>query len=647
LKQLFVILLLALGLNTGTAQDRNKNLLLDQRLSDAIGNHPAGQQLTVSRYVPMFAFRGLGGWSSPQSRILIDGIPFDGFPLNRVSPDFVPIDLVTTEGLQVIPGPAVLSGASLPGGGINIRRSALPDSFHVIVRAFGGAETGDPVLQKHTKGNLDLYNKNKIGYSGATAISDRSGSFAYRLTAGVFGYFTAGYAGRDAILLAYGGRSLLGRQNRNYLGSLELEYESEGGTLISFQGGINGLVGWEQMPFLPLLGFFEGHVNTLRVSARNLPRGFSLHARRDGTSLAMKPQLGTEGGEFSQAVYAVHPVWSGTLTDQLRLTAAAEFDRALVSNPFRANAQFFSNDLAASSSAFSLGIEYQASRNITVIGTGRFDWNLERWKEFSGEASLKVRPAEGQEATVSVSSVPLFPNLLELHGSFVTVRDRISLARQDTFRVQGNPELVPGRSNSLSARYEIRIAEKQLSLEGFFVGEERPIERTVSNALRTLWPGDYLFSGRYTNAPARTLWGLAFSGKAAVTDHLFLAVQYQFVESRTVCRVPRHSVWMVQEVSLVQGTSFSFLMRGAGKTVWKEFAVAPKNDESGGGGTDGTVPEYWSLDLRVEQQFGDVWFGRKISASLEIQNLFNRRVQVIPIGISFDTAVIGYVSFLL
>lgn len=643
---LIVSVLFAL-VTCGLAQNRPGVSLLGERVSDHVLAHSTAQRLTASRYMPLILFRGIGSWASPQSSILIDGVPFGGFPLNRITPDFVPVDLITTEQVETIARPSLVEGFSLPGGGIDVRRSSIPDSFLVVARAFGGAETGDPILQTYTKDNLRLYNKNKIGYSAATSISQRSGELAYRVTGGVFGYFTAGYVGRDDVLIAYKGRQMLGRQNRNYLGAAELDYALESGATLSFYGGINGLVGWEQMPFLPILGFFSGYLHTLRVSAKNLPAGFFIHARRDGVYLSMKEQLGTEEGEYSMIVSSIYTVWSTNLWSGASVTATAELTRTAIVGSGQPKAQFFLGDHDELNYAASVGFGFHPSDAFEITATTRYDRGFGGREEFSGHAGFMIRMANDHEAAASLSSVATFPNLLERQGSFVTVRDRASIGRQDTFRIQGNPGLVPARVHNLALQYGIRSSTLDVSAEGFIIGIERSIERSIFNAIRTAWPGDVVYSGRYINASKGNLWGLEIRSRMPFTDEWSANMSYQYVESKTIQTVPVHSFHMTNELLIVQGTLLSFVIRGVSRTRWKEFVVLPQDDEMSGSGIDGVVSEYWAVDLLLEQRLGKIWFGRNVIAKMEIQNVFNRTVKVMPIGISFDTSVIGYVAFTL
>jgi hypothetical protein len=56
------------------------------------------------------------------------------------------------------------------------------------------------------------------------------------------------------------------------------------------------------------------------------------------------------------------------------------------------------------------------------------------------------------------------------------------------------------------------------------------------------------------------------------------------------------------------------------------------------------VGEHWTVDCSFVQDLGELFFARDVSARIELQNILNRTYRTIPIGVTSDFAVIGYIS---
>lgn len=644
---LFTAASLAILSELVAAQSTGRETNTEQRLSDLLQKTTTAEIFSASRYVPVMRFRGVGSWSSPRNSILIDGAPFDSFPLNLRSPDFVPVDLLSLDSLSIVPRPLMTPTGRMPGGSVDIIRAPLPDSLTIAGRLYAGSETGDPVLQKYTRDNLELFNKNKIGISGAASLADRTSAIAYRITGGFFGYFPTGYVGRDAIIISYIDRRMYSRQNRNYLGTFELEYAGENGQNASIYAGINYFVGWEHMPFLSTYAFFEGHTNTVRVRLSNFLQDLDLFGRRDESLVTMRKQLGTDAGEYSTVNYVLSPVWKKTLFEHMWFTLYGELALRTVAGPRSTGLrQLFTRDLQKTSWALGSAVDYEngAAR---LSGNLRLDRFSAQMTELSGQVEASFRPDAGLNLTLTAGSLAVEPDALELHGIFATSRFRPALARTDTFRIKGNPLLQPGRVHSIDLTCEYDATPISLSLTAFHQILERPIDRRIESILRTSFPGDIVYSGTYVNAGRRVLSGLESSLSTSLSKELDFQVLYAFTHNNDLRTIPTHRIGARIIASLTTSTSLNLSVHGQTRTVWQEFLVLPTEDDKTGEGLDGVTPEFWSLDISLAQRLGTIWFGHEIKARLELQNLFHRHVQYIPISISYDTAVIGYLSFML
>lgn len=95
-------------------------------------------------------------------------------------------------------------------------------------------------------------------------------------------------------------------------------------------------------------------------------------------------------------------------------------------------------------------------------------------------------------------------------------------------------------------------------------------------------------------------------------------------------------------MQLGSGTSLRGSLAGVSKTRWSSYAVTPQNDDAGGGGLDGVVPEYWTVDLAVVHRFMSFWQMSDPRIRVEAANLLNRPVRYLPIGNTLGTAVVVY-----
>lgn len=609
---------------------------LEQRTTDYLRQYSPASFLSATRYAPIVLGRGYGTWSSPGARIALDGIPFDAFLLNLSSPDYVPFDVILADSIDMTLHPSISGSGNFPGGMILLKRSEISDSLVIVGRLYGGSETGDVILQEYTRDNLPFYNRNKIGFSGAAAISDRIGGFAYRIMGGGYSYFSVGYAERDRILIPYIDLATFSQPNRNYIGSLELEFGKD----LSVFAGFNAFEAWEQAPFLPTFAFFSGALGTVRISARDLVSTVDLVARRDASSVTMRGQFGTAGGHYESSVAALNPIVRLIANENLKISLPFEFAAHAV-DVHDQNKQLFDRDLDRTT--WSLGLNAALAYRVFRGGMrASFEKGLNGSYLRSGEISVRMEPVFGS-LELHASSVERSPSLLEMYGTFSTWRFRPVLAGNDTFRVAGAASLKPARSSGVEARFE-HNGSLGIGIAIFYSMTEDLITRRPLSIIRSAVPGDLVFSGRYENAPRRVFGGADISIRSAWSSETSMEIRYSFTENLKAPEIPRHQVIIKNSVRLAALTTGSVSVRGSARTSWPEFAVDPSQDDYAGIGSDGVVGEYWTVDCSIVQNLGTIWFAREVDARIELQNIFNRTFRTIPIGVTSDFAVIGFLS---
>ncbi|MEX2117694.1 MAG: TonB-dependent receptor [Bacteroidota bacterium] len=628
---IFAVLIVAYG------EARAQTSALEQRTTDYLRQSSSAVLLSATRYVPVMLGRGYGTWSSPAGRTVIDGMPFDAFPLNLSSPDYAPFDLILADTIEISQHPSLTETGSFPGGMITLKRSEIPDSLVIAGRLYGGSETGDVILQEYTRDNLPFFNRNKIGFSGAAVISDRIDRFAYRIMGGGFSYFSVGYADRDRILIPYIDLPTFSEPNRNYVGSLELEF----GRNFSVAAGVNVFEAWEQAPFLPTFAFFSGALGSVRVFARELIPSVDLFARRDAVSVTMRSQLGTDGGQYESSVASLNPIVRLVSGENLKISLPFEITAHAV-DVHDQNRQLFDRDIDRTtwSLGLSADLEYSAWQG---TAQARYEKGLNGSFLRSGDVKIRMKPGVSGNLELHLSSVERAPSLLEMYGTFSTWRFRPALAGNDTFRVRGTSSLKPSRSSGVELRFEHK-GSVEFGVTAFYSTADNLITRRPLSIIRSAFPGDLVFSGQYENVQRRVFGGVEIMTYLNLFPGVLTEVRYTYTENLRASEIPRHEVLLKNTYRLATHTTAQVSLRGTAKTVWPEFAVDPAQDDKDGIGSNGVVTEHWSVDCSVVQNLGGILFGRDISARVELQNILNRTFRTMPIGVTYDFAVIGYLS---
>ncbi len=643
---LMILILGSFWTESLTAQAVAPDDALQQRISDALKGKNGLYPITATRYVPVMFSRGLGEWSSPRGTIIIDDLPFSLFPLNDQTIDFYPLDLLTLESVHVSPYPTLELGVPSPGGMIRLTTQSIPDSFVVAGRLFAGSETGDPVLQKYTRDQLLSYNKNKIGVSAAATVSNRLPAIAYRFNVGIFGYFSTGYDESDPIIGKYD-PPRLGRQNRNYLGSLELESTSWKGRTISLFAGVQGIVGWEMVPALSTFNFYEGHINTIRFALKDIIDNFSLALRRDGTTMTGKEHYETSGGKFSKAEYVATPTFDLSLTSTTDIRLLGELKAHILTpvvNSSSLEPQFFGERVTESEYAIAILADQKISSEFSSSLRARFDRSTRSGNGVSAEVALVYRGMSGHAASIHLSTIAVLPAITESFVSFSTVRYRPALARSDTFRVSGSPALDHERIHSFDISYEHSAENLNVGLSAFVQRVYRPIGQRTENAVRSKVPGDVVADRFYDNLDNRTASGIYAVIRAMVTRRLTLSAAYTYTDSRNSPTVARHRLGIDGVLFIGASTSFRAGLAGVSKTRWPAYTVLPQNDDFSGAGLDGVVPEYWTVDLAATHTFVGFWGMSDPRLRVEVTNILDRSVRYLPIGNVLGTAAVLYLS---
>ncbi|MBI4417536.1 MAG: hypothetical protein HY563_02085 [Ignavibacteriales bacterium] len=612
-------------------------LSLDQRVTDVVGRTSSVQLFSATRYMPIVSPRGLANWSAPANIVEINNMPFEAFPLNLVSPDYTPFELVLAESVEVVRRPVLTYAGAYPAGLLSLGSTTIPDSLLVFGRMYGGSETGDIILDEYTKDGLPFYNRNKIGFSGAAGISNRLGRFTYRLTAAGFNYFSVGYKDRDPIILSYIDAATFSRPNRNYIGIAELIWDDGNEMKVMFYGGMNSFAAWEQLPFASTFGFFSGTLGTTRLSIQNVMSFLSVAIRRDAVSLSMRNHANTDGGSSKSSVTALHTVASFDLGRSVSIALPFEYAVREFSVP-SGNRQFLTSGENSTTWAagFELRMDFEDCRTQAMVRSER---GFTGKRLLSGSLVVAVEPSERSRLELSLSSVERSPTPLERSGIFSTIRYRPVLGRNDTLTILGNRTLRPARTTG----GEITYSGVQTSIAVFAFAIDAEIRRRPVEIIRSASPGDVVFSGSYENRRRRMFGGVEVGFHVDVSDRTDAGIQYVWTQNHS--QLPRHQARASGTTKVMEHTSASVVIHGMSRTHWPEFAVLPGQDDLAGTGSDGIVPEFWTIDCVIVQSLGKVWFIRGLEAKLELQNLLNRELQTFPIGVTRDFAVIGYLSF--
>lgn len=624
--------------------------MMDQRLSGLLQSDARIQAMSATRFLPIMIIGGIGEWSSPHLTIAIDGQPFTALPLNLSSVDQLPADLLLAESLEAETGPTLSSSTPAAGGILNIRRKPISDSLSVTARVFAGGETGDPLVHRFTRTDMALPNKSKIDFSGGFSVANKLQQVAYRISAGTFGYFVSGSSlYTDRVISAYSSE-LAPKQNRHFQGMVELEHLVEGERLISFFGGLVTLRGWEMTPFTSTFGFFTGHLNTMRLTLGDVTDGLSLFTRRDGVSASMKAQYGTPSGKFEFVEYGLAPSWRISVSPSMSVLVSADvaFRRGEgTGNDSDGDVrQFFSEPVRKRSFGFGFALEHRFLPLVEYAARIRYDDHYGVRGVLSGDVRLSYELTPQQTVRLRGASVVYLPNLLETDGTFFMTRERLMPSRVDTFLITGNPNLRPERVNGIETSYSFAAPAKSLqaSVGVFWNRIDNPVGQQIMRSVRTAFPGDIVRSARYGNSESRDVHGGDIELSVQPLDDLKLMAMYRFTENKHVLHAAKHVVAWSATLNFLSSSVFSVSGRFASKRIWREFAVAPTDDDAHHEGFDGSVPQGMLVNVFFEQRLKDFFFAKQVDFRIEVQNLFNKAYRNLPMGNPLDSAVLGYIA---
>jgi hypothetical protein len=632
-----------IGGEGGPGRERVTPSLNKQRASNAFYNSIHFQKLSASRYLPIFNIPGIGDWSSSRTVVVLDGVPYYGYPFGMRSIDLLPVDLVTVDEIHARWRIGAGAGGPVPGGMIDIKRSAIPDSLSVGVRLFTGSETGDPLVHIFTRPERSHINKNKVGPSFAGSISNRINRWSYRVSGGGFFYFTTGSI-NDVTINRYN-REIANRQNRQVKAAAEAAYAIDDDRSVElYAAGIN-LFGWEMSPFTSLFNHYTNVSTMGRLRYRDDGRRISLTLARDESLVWTKPLHGTLPGALRTEIWNLYTQIERSVSSRLRITLFGDIGIFNATNldEDKTGRQYF---LAQSVSSVQWGggaaIGYERGRfaNRTAV---RVDSRLDHTGELSADTGFRIDLGSSHVVKASAATSVYFPEYLERHGIFRTTREIQSA--QETFTVTGNGGLQPERVYETSAGYVYAVSNARLTAELFGRWTDNPIKHSVQRAYRPSSTRDILRSLTYQNAGARFVPGGTVQIAVSPASFLNITTEHQYLDNSDIRSLSRYKNITALEFLLPLGALLDVTVSHTGKTFWREYVLSPEQDEYLGEGYNGIVPAATVFDVGVSYRFERFYFAKGLEVRLEAQNLINERLRRIPFGNLIDRAVFVYASF--
>ncbi len=619
----------------------NYTNIIGMRPSNLPNYDLSGSIWKATRFNPIYSVYGIEEFTSPGSGISIDGIPFSALPFNYNSIDLLPLDILQINSVNIKKKPAIGVGFSSSSGNLNLKRKPLDKSLQIIFRGYLGSVTGDPLIHRYTRPNTKVVNRNKIPPSGVLSISNTVSSFAYRFTAGYFGYFATGAVNDNN--LRNQSQYFYGKLNKQVLASAEFEYKINELRRIKLFSSFISFYGWEITPFITNYAHLESYIHTIRLTFENLVDGVYVTLLKDG-SIGEINQINTlRPSKFYLSTYSLISRWNTTLGQRLTLGLSSNITFQSADNKSESldHQDFFKENLTKWKFGVNASADYKVSESTSGYTNVRYDWHYSRKNTISGELGMLLSINNFTQMRIYTSSVVKFPNLSELYGN-ITSEAGLGFERESRFfQIRGNELLTfeRGTQFGLSLNY---FDEKSLemSTDVFYKFINDPISQSIERAARLETIGTILRDATYSNKEDKELYGAYTSLSLSPFKFLELRAEYNYLQNSDILYSPKNKMRLTLSFTLVSGGVISVSWYYQGKTTWDEFKVEKESDYFRGEGVEAVIMEFNFFDLSFQQKLKEFYFINEIDFSVTVQNLFNREIKYLPIGNNIDRAVI-------
>ncbi len=594
-----------------------------------------------TRFLPIISISGMDDFSSPSSFFLIDGISFNLFPLNHITIDLVPVDLLNIDKISLGSNFAACDNHKEK---IRINSKEILDSTQLSFRAFTGSETGDPLIHTFTRSDLNISNVNKIVPSFVLSFSDKIKNIKYRLTGGYFGFFSTGSFNDPVIenLNPY----FFGRQNKQFITSGEAEYVSPSGSQLKFAGSFLSYYGWDVTPFITTFAHFESYSYTTRLQYINHKKDFSISVSKDGLITETHPSSGMDPLKYSidehSMQLAYQPYYNNFITTKFSQRISLITAQNLLPSQSSTFQYYFNNDIKRTTFSTIVGTSFLLLNDLSSDICLQYNYGLNKQDALSGVVEVSYMVADKHSVIIDLNTQTKYPSIDELFGNFKFRRPIDMNNDIKEFHIAGSSNLGYERINEASLSYLMQDENRYLKLKLFYLLRENMIAQYSDEVIRSNFPGDIIRNSEYVNSAQKKFYGTDISFSNEFFGILMLKANYKFTNNRELLSVPKHRAVITSTLSLSFFAKISAVYFHQSKTFWSEYRLTQAADNSED--QSGYLTGFSSFSLSYEQELRNLFFIDDIVIRLAVENVFDKNIIVIPAGNRLDRTITLSVS---
>ncbi|GAB4294635.1 MAG: hypothetical protein Kow0098_16320 [Ignavibacteriaceae bacterium] len=596
-------------------------------------NHTSFPFYKAARSFPVFILNPGDNWSASRVNYFVGEQKAALLPFGFQSPDLLPVVLLNTEKVIIKPTPSISLNGNSAGGEVIFVEEEIQDSLTVKFRSYIGGETGDPLIHRFTKPELNLPNKNKIAPSGELSVSNSSASYSYRINAGYAGFFSTG-SGNDGQISEINNYHFQ-KQDKQILLKGKLIHNIDPG-LFTIKGSFHSHYGWAVTPFISTFAHVESYIYNISANAQNLFDFIDIYSDFNSTDAELNEAEYFEPAKFSLAEYNIHTPLKFILSDKFKLKVSPGITVFSVSNSStgldNGFQKIFSRDLTKN--VYNLSV-----KGFAHFGQTSFNPSLSFTKYFSeppvvsGTFDFAYQINQKITAELSVGSVVKFPDLFQLYGNFNSYDDKgfsYNISGNDNLSYQRNnfggiflqmmlPDL-PANGSAGIIYYNIEDPVKQLSADSY-----------INEA------GVHLREAVYTNLNDQNILNTRIELSFAVARifNVKLNHSYYFVKDRT--ELPAQILYIDVDALISGGLRAAVTFSFRGQSVWDIYAI---NDKITSEGKNlNSLPSFDNTNFLIQQYINQFLFFNKLTVTLLIENLTDSRIRYLPSGNIISRAV--------
>jgi hypothetical protein len=626
---------------TSTSENQNNDLNNLFRLGDYIFQNHFSSTKKLNRFISVNSLNGYERWTSPSTKLLIDGIPFYSFPLNLSSIDMLPIEIIGAKDIVFTTSPTISEFSESTSGTVEIFRRPISDNFEITFRGFFGSETGDPLFHVFTRPQISTTNINKIIPSGTFSISNKIDLFKYRFTAGYFGYYATNSVNFSAIndIDNY----YMQKQNKQVLISLETEYKLVDSTKIFFNTSLLSYYGWELTPFITSLAHIENYNYNFNFGVNNIVDNISVVLNSQINDVISNPGTGMEGTKYNINNHSLFLSWQAHQTKRIKLLLSSELVYISSRNNNGGNNEnqnFFSKEISEFNYGITTNLEYYFNSRLKseIVIKGRKHY----FNKFAFESLFKINLDLVPMVKIgyNFSVTKRYANEAELYGSFRTSRKTGEQEFEEYFTIKGNENLNPEKVYYTGLSVKIIGTNIKIITEPFYCIIENGIYQKTLKTIRAVTPSNIVRDAEYQNFSTIKTYGVKTNLIYHPIDELKFVLNYNYSANSDIVYNPKNSINFSTYFEPIKGTKIICEYMYRDKSIWDEYILMPINDFKYNEGFNGILPSASIVNFSLSQRLNRFLFLKNVGVQISLENAFNADIKYHPVGNYFVRALL-------